>query len=129
MSNAHRKLDVDESTPTTPPAPARSDLPDGWVHVGSAGPYYKIARRDAVTVPRAADPDDGISRDSTVIVEPDGVGVVRGPGMSRQRWTSDQPDQLALALVEVLDEWVDDGRDVYGGEELTERLNAAAANL
>lgn len=115
---------------TTPPKPDAADVPDGWNLIGSAGPFYKLVREDAVYVPRECDEDTGIARYPTVLVEPDGVLVTRGPGASRHErhaGPGNDAGDLAAALATVIDEWIAEGGDVYGGDELTARLDDTAA--
>lgn len=104
-----------------------TDLPDGWTqNTQPDRPYTTLANRDAVRVPKQRK-GDGFSRDAVVVVTEDRAGVTTGPG-ARRVWETSDPEAVALALVEVLDEWITAGGDPYGGSDLAEQLDAAAKN-
>jgi hypothetical protein len=99
-------------------------LPAGWQRIDSAGPYTKLVKRDAVTVPKRYAGDEPFHRDAVVVVTDDLAGVVKGPG-ARQSWQVDAPEEAGRRLAAAIDEWVAEGGDPYGSSDLNARLEAA----
>lgn len=102
---------------------ADGELPEGWERKGPAGPYHKYVRRDAVTVPKRCAGGEPFHRDSVVVVSQGTVAISTGPG-ARSSWDVEDTDEAARRAIEVLQEWIEDDRDPYGGGELDDALEA-----
>lgn len=96
------------------------DLPDGWERVEGAT-YTKFVRRDAVTVPKRHAEGSAFDRDAVILVTDTTTGVVKGPG-ARTAWSTDTPEALGARLAAVVNEWIADGGEPYGGSDLHDRL-------
>lgn len=105
--------------------PDSKSLPEGWTQETPASAQYtKYVKRGAVQVPKryAGEPFD---RDAVVIASQTHAGVASGPG-ARSSWSVENPDEVARALVRVVEDWIQAGGDPYGGRELREQLADAA---
>lgn len=99
-------------------------LPDSWELANPTAPYYKLIKRNAVTVPKNYS-DEPFQRDAVVVVAGSTISVVKGPG-ARQTWMIEDPEAAANRIVTVLEEWIAESRDPYGGQLLDEQLNEQA---
>lgn len=102
------------------------ETPDGWKRIDPASLYVKIVKRDAVEVPKRHAGGEPFSRDAVVVFTDELAGVTSGPG-ARQSWQVADPETVACALAETVDEWIAEGGDPYGASELDDRLDDAVA--
>lgn len=98
-----------------------SELPDGWERIEERPAYVKLVKRDAVQVPKRAR-GEPFQRDAVVVFTDDTAGVTSGPG-ARRTYGTQAAEAVARGLVDVVEEWIADGMDPYGGEDLRREMD------